>query len=95
MSYKALKKIGLLFLLASLARLFFHLVKLPRDAVATSQAANLTFKGGSGDTPATVVIIGGAPDYVAAVAGEYLYLGNKFGKQGRDWQVVEKEDVPA
>ena len=91
MSYKALKKIGLFSLLASLAGLFLHLLKLPRDAVATPQAANLTFKGGSGDTPATAVIIGGAPDYVAAVDGEYLCLGKKFGKQGSDWQVVKKE----
>jgi hypothetical protein len=92
MSHKALKRIGLFFLLAGLAGLFFHAVRLPHDVVAAPKAPPaLTFQGGSGDTPATAVIIAGAPDYLAVVNGEYLYLGKKFGKQDRDWQVVKKE----
>jgi hypothetical protein len=92
MSYKTLKRIGLFFLLASLAGLFLHVVRLPHDAVAQRPGQPvLTFKGGSGDSPATAVIIAGAPDYVAVVDGEYLYLGKKFGQLGRDWRVVKKE----
>jgi hypothetical protein len=91
MSIKAWKRIGLLFLLAGLAGLFFHVVRLPQDVVATPKSPTLTFKGGSGDTPATAVIIAGAPDYLAVVDGEYLYLGKTFGKQDQDWQVVKKE----
>lgn len=91
MSMRALKSILLLFLFASLAGLFLHVVKLPQDAVATPQAPTLTFKGGSGDTPATAVIIAGVPDYVAVVDGEYLYLGKTFGKQDQAWRVVKKD----
>jgi hypothetical protein len=91
MSYKILKRIGLVFLVASLAGLFFHAFRLPQDAVATFQAPTLTFKGGSGDTPATAVIIRGAADYIAVVAGESQYLEKRFGKQNLSWQVAEKE----
>ena len=92
MSHKILKRIGLFFLLASLAGLFFHAVRLPQDAVATPQSQpTVTFQGGSGDTPAAAVIIAGAPDYVAVVAGEYQYLGKRFGKPNQDWQVAGKE----
>ncbi|MGB8993326.1 MAG: hypothetical protein WCD80_14825 [Desulfobaccales bacterium] len=91
MSMRALKSILLLFLFASLAGLFLHVVKLPHDAAAKSQQAGLTFKGGSGDTPATAVIIAGAPDYVAVVDGEYLFLAKTFGKQNQAWQVVKKD----
>ena len=91
MSLTALKRILILFLSASLAGLFLHVVKLPHDAVAKPQPARLTFKGGSGDTPATAVIVAGAPDYVAVVDGEYRYLGKTFGKQDQTWQVVKKD----
>jgi hypothetical protein len=91
MSMTALKRILLLFLFASLAGLFLHVVRLPHDAAAKPQQAALTFKGGSGDTPATAVIIAGAPDYVAVVDGEYLYLAKTFGQQDQDWRVVKKE----
>jgi hypothetical protein len=91
MSLTALKRILVLFLFASLAGLFLQAVRLPQEAVANPQAPSLTFEGGSGDTPATAVIIKGAPDYVAVVAGEYQYLAKKFGKPDQDWQVAEKE----
>jgi|WetSurMetagenome_2_1015567.scaffolds.fasta_scaffold1220638_1 hypothetical protein len=91
MSHKTLKRIGLLFLLAGLAGLFFHLAKLPQHAVVTPKIPPLTFAGGSGDTPATAVIIQGAPDYVAVVAGESQYLEKRFGKPNQDWQVAAKE----
>ena len=91
MSMRALKSILLLFLFASLAGLFLHVVRLPHDAAAKSQPAALTFKGGSGDTPATAVVIAGAPDYVAVVDGEYRYLAKTFGKQDQAWRVVKKE----
>ena len=64
MSHKTLKRIALFFLLACLAGLFFHSVKLPRDTVVSPKIPPLTFAGGSGDTPATAVIIQGAPDYM-------------------------------
>ncbi|MCK9378142.1 MAG: hypothetical protein M0P73_18640 [Syntrophobacterales bacterium] len=92
MSGKALRSIILFFLVASLAGLFLHAVRLPHDVVAAPAGpAALTFQGGSGDTPATAVIIAGAPDYVAVVAGEYQYLTQKFGRQDRAWQIEQKE----
>jgi hypothetical protein len=91
MSMRALKSILLLFLFASLVGLFLHVVRLPHDTVAKPQPERLTFKGGSGDTPATAVIIAGAPDYVAVVDGEYLYLAKTFGQQDQAWRVVKKE----
>ena len=91
MSHKTLKRIGLFFLLAALAGLFFHTVRLPQHAVITSELPPLTFSGGSGDTPATAVIVQGAPDYVAVGAGESQYLEKRFGKPNQDWQVAEKE----
>ena len=91
MSLTAQKRILVLFLLASLAGLCLHAVRLPQEAVATPEASPLTFEGGSGDTPATAVIIKGAPNYVAMVAGKYQYLQKKFGQQGRDWQMAKKE----
>jgi hypothetical protein len=93
MPVKARKRIALLiFLCAGLAGLFWHALKPPYDAVAQPNVAPpLTFQGGSGDTPATAVVIANAPDYVAVVAGEYQYLAKQFGKQDQDWQVVKKE----
>jgi hypothetical protein len=91
MSMRAIKSILLLFLFASLAGLFLHAVRLPHDAVAQRTPEVLTFKGGTGDTPATAVLIVGAPDYLAVVDGEYQYLAKQFGKQGQDWRVVKKE----
>ncbi len=93
MSGKALRRIIIFFLVASLAGLFWHAVRLPHDVVAAPAGpAALTFQGGSGDTPATAVIVAGAPDYVAAVAGEYQYLTQKFGQQDRAWQVEKKAE---
>jgi hypothetical protein len=93
MPVKALKSNALIiFLFAGLTGLFWHALKPPYDAVAQPQVAPpLTFQGGSGDTPATAVVIAHAPDYVAVVAGEYQYLEKQFGKRGQDWQVVKKE----
>lgn len=92
MSYKTLKRIGLLFLVAGLAVVFFHAVRLPQDAVATPQGQpKVTFQGGSGDTPATAVIIRGAADGVAGVAAEYQYLRGKFGQRDRDWRLKKQE----
>jgi hypothetical protein len=91
MSLTAIKRILFLFLFASLAGLFLHMVQLPHDAAARRAAEVLTFKGGSGDTPATAVLIVGTPDYLGVVEGEYQYLGKHFGKRDRDWRVVKKE----
>ncbi|MGO8762817.1 MAG: hypothetical protein ACLQUS_12595, partial [Desulfobaccales bacterium] len=91
-SHKTLKRIGLFLLVASLAALFVHAVRPPHDMVATPQSRpTVSFQGGSGDTPATAVIIAGAPDYLTVAAGEYQYLGKIFGKRNRDWQVVKTE----
>jgi hypothetical protein len=93
MPVKALKRLVLIiFLGVGLAGLFWHALKSPYDAVAQPQAAPvMTFQGGSGDTPATAIVIAGASGYVAAVAGEYQYLEKQFGKRGQDWRVVKKE----
>ena len=92
MSGKLLKRIVLPFLFVALVGLLWHVLRLPHDAVAHQGAPVLTFQGGSGDTPATAVVIAGAPDYVAVVAGEYQYLGKQFGKQDHGWRVVKKAE---
>jgi hypothetical protein len=91
MSRKALKRIALIFLFVGLVGLSWHTLRLPDEAIATGSPPMVTFQGGSGDTPATAVIIAGAPDYIAMVAGEYQYLGKQFGKRGQDWRLVKKE----
>jgi hypothetical protein len=91
MSSKALKRLVFLFLFVGLVGLMWRVLKLPPEAVAHQGAPALTFQGGSGDTPATAVMIMGAPDYVRLVAGEYQYLAKQFGKQDHDWQVAKKE----
>ncbi len=92
MSRKTLKRIGWFFLLVSLAVIVVHAARLPHDVVATLQGRpTVTFQGGSGDTPATAVMIQGAPDYLTVAAGEYQYLGKNFGKRNRDWHVVKTE----
>ncbi len=92
MSRKARKRIALIFLFAGLAGVLWHTLRLPHDAVANHEGATIpTFQGGSGDTPATAVVIAGAPDYVAVVAGEYQYLGKQFGQRGQDWRLVKQE----
>ena len=90
MSGKSVQRILFLFLFAGLIGLSWHTFMLPHEAVATQNAPVSTFQGGSGDTPATAVIIAGAPNYVAVVAGEYQYLGKQFGKQDQAWQVAKK-----
>jgi hypothetical protein len=92
MSGKALKHTAFLFLLAGLVGLGGHAFRTLHEAVATERAPGFTFQGGSGDTPATAVMIAGTSDYVAVVAGEYQYLGKQFGKQGQAWEVVKKEE---
>jgi len=92
MSHKTLKKIGLFFLVASLAGLFFQALQLPQDAVAAPQSQPMvTFEGGSGDTPAAAVIIRGAADGIVGVAAEYRYLEGKFGQKMRDWRLKKQE----
>ena len=91
MSGKSLQRIIFLFLLAGLIGLSWHTFMLPHEAVATAKPPVVTFQGGSGDTPATAVIIAGAPDYVAVVAGEYQFLAKQFGQQDQAWQVAKKE----
>ena len=92
MSSRALKRLVLLLGFTALIVFAWHALRPPIDAVAKPKAAPaLTFQGGSGDTPATAVVIGQAPDYVSVVAGEYQYLGKLFGKRDRDWQVAQKE----
>ncbi len=92
LSARAIKRILLFLLLASLGGVFSHMVRLPQDVVAgPPPPPPLTFGGGCGDTPATAIIIQNAPDYVAVVGGEYQYLRQHFGQKDRDWQVAEKE----
>ena len=92
MSGKVLKRIVFLFLCAALIGVLWHALRLPHDVVAKPDGPPvLTFQGGSGDTPATAVIIAGAPDYVAVIDGEYQYLSKHFGKQDHDWQIAQKE----
>jgi hypothetical protein len=70
MSTKVLKRTIYLFLGIAMAGLLWHMLRLPHQASAKpARPPALTFQGGSGDTPATAVMIAGAPDYVAVVAG--------------------------
>ena len=92
MFIRAIKGIGLVFLLIMVTGIFYHMFRLPQDVVAKPKPPPLTFSGGPGDTPADAVIIHNAPDYVAIVAGEFKYLRKKFGSEDRNgWRVAEKE----
>jgi hypothetical protein len=92
MFFRAIKIIGLFFLLIIVAGIFYHMFRLPQDVVAKPKPPPLTFSGGSGDTPADAVIIQNAPDYVAIVAGEYQFLRKKFGNEDLfGWRIAEKE----
>jgi hypothetical protein len=93
MSKRALKHWAFFCLLAVVGVLCWHMLRLPQEAAAKlKDTSQQMFRGGSGDTPATAVIIVGAPDYVAVVQAEYQFLKKQFGKQDRDWQVAEKEE---
>jgi hypothetical protein len=92
MSRETLKLTVFLCLCAGIGALARHAFTLPHEAVATGRSPVLTFQGGSGDTPASAVLIAGAPDYIALVAGEYQYLGEQCGQQDHDWRVVKKEE---
>jgi hypothetical protein len=92
MFIKVIKGIALFVVIIVMAGIFYHMVRLPQDVVAKPKSPPLTFRGGSGDTPADAVIIQNAPDYVAIVAGEYKYLRKKFGNEDRaGWRIAEKE----
>jgi len=47
----------------------------------------ITFRGGPGDTPATAVVISGAPNSRVGIAAEYYYLEQKFGQPNVDWKL--------
>jgi hypothetical protein len=91
MSAKKLKILAFCFLLVGLTALLWHVFRLPQEAAARDGAPQLTIKGGPGETPATAVVIAGAPSYVAVVAGEYQFLRKRFGQQGKDWRLLKKE----
>jgi len=91
-STKAMKRIGFLFILISLAGIFWHVVILPQPAAMAAPGGQTTvaFEGGPGDSPETAVIIRGATNGVAGVEAEYRYLREKFGQQNRDWHLTRQ-----
>jgi hypothetical protein len=53
----------------------------------------ITFKGGPGDTPATAVIITGAPNSRVGIDAEYYFLGKKFGQRNVDWKLKRQSVI--
>jgi hypothetical protein len=53
----------------------------------------ITFKGGPGDTPATAVVITGAPNSRVGIDAEYYYLGKKFGQRNVDWKLKRQSVI--
>jgi hypothetical protein len=47
----------------------------------------ITLKGGPGDTPATAVLVSGAPNSRVGIDAEYYYLGKIFGQPNVDWKL--------
>ena len=47
----------------------------------------ITLKGGPGDTPATAVVISGAPNSRVGIDAEYYYLGKICGQPNVDWKL--------
>jgi len=89
-STKAMKRIGSLLLLASLAGIFWQAIGLPAAMAVPGGETTVTFEGGAGNSPEQAVIIRGAPNGVAGVEAEYRYLREKFGQQNLDWRLTRQ-----
>lgn len=50
----------------------------------------VTLEGGPGDTTENAVVVRGAGGAMRGVSAEYRYLGERFGRPGVDWRVVEQ-----
>ena len=51
----------------------------------------ITFTGGPGGTPATAVVISGAPNSRIGIDAEYYFLRKKFGKPKVDWNLKHQK----
>jgi hypothetical protein len=60
---------------------------LAQPATKVPAPPHITFKGGTGDTPETAVLISGARNCLEGIAAEYDYLRQKFGRQNVDWNL--------
>lgn len=47
----------------------------------------ITLSGGPGDTLQTAIVVRGAPNTMAGIRAEYLYLEALFGRKGVAWQL--------
>jgi hypothetical protein len=59
------------------------------DMKETQQA--VTYEDRGGESPATAIIIHGAPDSGAGVHSEYEFLCARFGVRGHDWEMQMQE----
>jgi hypothetical protein len=48
----------------------------------------IIFAGGSGDSREDPIVIKNAPNHLAGVAAEYLYLQERFGQRDVHWELV-------
>jgi len=53
----------------------------------------ITLKGGPGDTPATAVVISGAPNSRVGIDAEYYYLGKIYGQPNVDWKLKRQSVI--
>ena len=53
----------------------------------------ITLKGGPGDTPATAVVISGAPNSRVGIDAEYYYLGKICGQPNVDWKLKRQSVI--
>lgn len=51
------------------------------------------FKGGPGDTPATAVVISGAPNSRIGIDAEYYFLEKIFGQPNVDWKLKRQSVI--
>ncbi len=61
-----------------------------QPAPRAADQSKITFKGGSGATPESAVVILGAPNSFAGIAAEYSYLKKTFGQENVDWNLVRQ-----
>lgn len=57
------------------------------DFLKRKTTRGISFEGGSGDTIERAVIIRGVSNHVLGVESEYLFLTQKFGQRGIDWNL--------
>ena len=80
----------LLFLGVIMLGVIFSVSASAQPAPEQPAKPQITFKGGSGETPESAVVILGAPNSIAGIAAEYSYLKKKFGRENDDWLLIRQ-----